>query len=39
MSNTNNDLDLIIENLKTFKSISEKDVKFITEKAMDIFSN
>ena len=30
MSKPNNDIDTIIENLKTFKSITEKDVKFIT---------
>ena len=30
MSKQTNDIDTIIENLKTFKSITEKDVKFIT---------
>ena len=38
MTNNNNDLDAIIENLKTFQSITEKNVKYITEKAMDIFA-
>ncbi len=31
-----NELDLIIENIKSFKSITEKQVKLITEKAMNI---
>lgn len=32
-----NELDLIINNLKTFKSITEKQVKLVTDKAIDIF--
>ncbi len=31
------ELDVIIDNLKSFKSITEKQIKFITEKATAIF--
>jgi hypothetical protein len=31
------ELNTIIDNLKTFKGITEKQVKLITEKAKDIF--
>ncbi len=33
MSQENDDLDLIIDNLKSFKSITQKQVKFIVLKA------
>ena len=33
MSQDNNDLDLIIDNLKSFKSITQKQVKLIVQKA------
>lgn len=33
MSQDNNELDAIIENLRTFKSLSQKNVKFIVTKA------
>lgn len=39
MTNKINDLDTIIENLKQFKTISEQEVKYITDKAMEIFAN
>lgn len=33
MTPDNNDLDAIIDNLKSFKSITQKQVKFIVQKA------
>ena len=39
MSQDNNQLDVIIDNLKSFKSITQKQVKFIVQKAKEIFSN
>lgn len=33
MSQDNNDLDAIIDNLKSFRSINQKQVKFIVTKA------
>lgn len=32
------DIDAIIETLKQFKTITEQEVKFITDKAMEIFA-
>lgn len=39
MSQDTNELDTIIDNLKSFKSITQRQVKFIVEKAKEIFLN
>ena len=39
MNTKNHDIDAIIETLKEFKTITESEVKFICDKAMEIFIN
>ncbi len=38
MSSKTADIDSIIDTLKQFKPITEQEVKFITDKAMEIFA-
>ena len=38
MSGKSADIDSIIETLKQFKTITEQEVKYITDKAMEIFA-
>lgn len=38
MSSKTTDIDSIIDTLKQFKTITEQEVKFITDKAMEIFA-
>lgn len=38
MSSKTADIDSIIDTLKQFKTITEQEVKFITDKAMEIFA-
>lgn len=39
MTAKGHDIDAIIDTLKQFKTITEAEVKFICEKAMEIFAN
>lgn len=39
MTSKGNDIDSIIATLKNFNTITEQEVKFITDKAMEIFAN